>query len=223
MNKINRYERKWIFKNINELEVTNILLRSNLLFRFQYDNRSVNSIYFDDLNYSSIKENLDGVAEKKKYRIRWYGEKDKLNNPKLEIKTKKGFQTNKKVSEINELNNMKFLLDQNIEKIEEIINNKLNLNKRIFPLLSTHYNRDYFISNNGLVRATVDYDLASISLSNNKDKNIIKNYNRNIILELKYDIDLDNYVRNSIKKISMRLSRNSKFINSAISDPFSYS
>ena len=82
---------------------------------------------------------------------------------------------------------------------------------------------DYFISNNGLVRATVDYDLASISLSNNKDKNIIKNYNRNIILELKYDIDLDNYVRNSIKKISMRLSRNSKFINSAISDPFSYS
>ena len=200
MNKINRYERKWIFKNINELEVTNILLRSNLLFRFQYDNRSVNSIYFDDLNYSSIKENLDGVAEKKKYRIRWYGEKDKLNNPKLEIKTKKGFQTNKKVSEINELNNMKFLLDQNIEKIEEIINNKLNLNKRIFPLLSTHYNRDYFISNNGLVRATVDYDLESISLSNNKDKNIIKNYNRNIILELKYDIDLDNYVRNSIKK-----------------------
>ena len=70
MNKINRYERKWIFKNINELEVTNILLRANLLFRFQYDNRSVNSIYFDDLNYSSIKENLDGVAEKKKYRIR---------------------------------------------------------------------------------------------------------------------------------------------------------
>ena len=136
---------------------------------------------------------------------------------------RKGFQTNKKVSEINELNNMKFLLDQNIEKIEEIINNKLNLNKRIFPLLSTHYNRDYFISNNGLVRATVDYDHASISLSNNKDKNIIKNYNRNIILELKYDIDLDNYVRNSIKKISMRLSRNSKFINSAISDPFSYS
>ena len=46
----------------------------HFFFKEQYQNRKVNSIYFDDLNYSSIKQNLDGVSDKKKYRIRWYGD-----------------------------------------------------------------------------------------------------------------------------------------------------
>ena len=77
-NKINRFERKWIFKSENYLALINSLLRSELFFTNQYPQRKVNSIYFDDLNFSAIRENLDGVSNKKKIRVRWYGEQNKL-------------------------------------------------------------------------------------------------------------------------------------------------
>ena len=55
---IKRYERKWVFRNINSLELVIGLLRSRLLFNFQHNKRKVNSLYFDDKNLSSIRENL---------------------------------------------------------------------------------------------------------------------------------------------------------------------
>ena len=65
-NKIKRFERKWIFKNNNFITLVNALIRSNLFFRSQYPGRIVNSIYFDTYNYTSIRQNLDGVSNKKK-------------------------------------------------------------------------------------------------------------------------------------------------------------
>ena len=88
-NKIRRYERKWVFRNINSLELIKSLLRSKFMFNFQYEKRKVNSLYFDDINLSSIRENLDGVSMKTKYRVRWYGDKEKILNSNFEIKKKK--------------------------------------------------------------------------------------------------------------------------------------
>ena len=65
-NKIKRFERKWLFKSNNYLALLNSLIRSKLLFRTQYPLRKVNSIYFDTHDYTSIRENLDGVSNKKK-------------------------------------------------------------------------------------------------------------------------------------------------------------
>ena len=123
-NKLNRYERKWVFSSTNVLFIINALLRSKFLFNFQYEKRKVNSIYFDDQNYSSIRENLDGVSEKKKYRIRWYGEKNILTDPNFEIKSKKGFETKKTFLKIKELNNLSIIGYDNLEKIKDLINNK---------------------------------------------------------------------------------------------------
>ena len=64
--KIKRFERKWLFKSNNSLALTNSLLRSKLFFRTQYPSRKVNSVYFDSDNYSSIRQNLDGISNKKK-------------------------------------------------------------------------------------------------------------------------------------------------------------
>ena len=64
--KINRFERKWILKNGDYLKLINSLLRSNFFFKTQYPKRNVNSIYFDNIKLKSIRENLDGVSNKKK-------------------------------------------------------------------------------------------------------------------------------------------------------------
>jgi len=76
-NKVSRFERKWVYSNNDHLVLVNALIRSNFFFCKQYPNRKVNSIYFDDINYSSILENLDGVSEKKKIREKKNEEKKK--------------------------------------------------------------------------------------------------------------------------------------------------
>ena len=218
-----RLERKWTYTNVNNLILYNALTRSDFFFSVHYPKRQINSLYFDDLNYSSINENLDGISEKKKYRIRWYGSKNKLNNPVFEIKIKKNFENYKKLFNLKELNNLFIFKYKNLDFTKEFLNNKYRFNKTIYPVLTTHYDREYFISNNGLIRATLNYNLQSVFVKENNDLNINRNYYPNIVLEIKYDVDLDKYVRENIKSISARLSKNSKFVNSALISPSTYS
>tara|TARA_S200000501_G_C20715720_1_gene696143 strand:- start:174 stop:848 length:675 start_codon:yes stop_codon:yes gene_type:complete len=217
--KINRFERKWIYRSKNYLALVNSLFRSDLFFTTQFPNRKVNSIYFDDYNFSSIRENLDGVSNKKKIRIRWYGEKNKLISPYLEEKTKKGSETVKKSFIINELHNENFFNLNSLEVIKELINKKIKSKKILYPVLSTHYERQYFISNYSNIRATVDYNLQSIYLKNMSQTNVVKNFTKNCILELKYSTYLDKFIRKKLKNITLRLSKNSKFVNSAFDVP----
>jgi hypothetical protein len=43
---------------------------------------------------------------------------------------------------------------------------------------------------------------------------MIKNFKNICILELKYPIIMDKYVRDNLNNITLRLSKNSKFVNS---------
>ena len=73
-NLLKRFERKWVFDSIDHNQLFILLNRSKFLFTTQFSDRLVNSIYFDDEHYTSINQNIDGVSEKKKYRLRWYGD-----------------------------------------------------------------------------------------------------------------------------------------------------
>ena len=120
-----RFERKWIYNKGDNLNLVNKLIRSDFFFNFTFTKRKVNSIYFDDLNNTSILENLYGLENKKKIRIRWYGDSKIINNPRLEIKKKKGFITEKKVYYLPEINYLYFPNEYSINKIRLIVEKKL--------------------------------------------------------------------------------------------------
>ena len=166
-----RIERKWSFNkdivSLNSLKIN--ILRSKLRFHQAFNKRNVNSIYFDDTNLSSIIENLDGVMNKKKYRIRWYGNKNLIEKCSLEIKEKKGFVCRKLVKPII-LEKKIFFNYEGInilkKKILELLDHKINL----IPVLSTHYVREYFLSNlSNQIRATLDYDISSHLMIKNQN------------------------------------------------------
>jgi len=219
-NSLKRYERKWVFSNknvnVDHNQILILLNKSSFFFTKQFPDRFVNSMYFDDQHYTSMHQNIDGINFKKKYRLRWYGSFSQIKDPVFEIKEKSGFEVKKSSFNVNELNNLDLLNHKDIEKIESFINKNFNFKNKIFPILTTHYLRNYFISENNLIRATIDTDLKSLFLYQMRNAGIIKNFN-DIILELKYDLNLDEYVRSNLLNISVRLSKNSKFINSAIS------
>ncbi len=67
MYNIYRYERKFILpKNYSIDSIESVLIRSRFAFTKHYEDRFVNSIYFDSKNLNSVNENLDGVLSKKK-------------------------------------------------------------------------------------------------------------------------------------------------------------
>jgi len=220
--KLKRYERKWVFSDVDYNQLCILLYRSNFKFIDQFNDRYVNSIYFDDKNYSAIRQNIDGLNKKRKYRLRWYGGKEIIKSPVMEFKEKEGFVVSKRIFKINELNIMNLESSISLGKIEEVVNKKLNLINKIEPILTTHYLRSYFISSNKIVRATLDREIKSLPLYRKGNINLYKEF-KEIILKIKYDTNLDIHVRENLKSITARLSKNSKFVNSAIFNASSYS
>ena len=88
-----RLERKWVYINVNNLILYNALLRSNFHFSVHYPKRQINSLYFDDQNYSSINENLDGISEKKSIVLGGMVQKTNLIIQYLKLKSKKTLKT----------------------------------------------------------------------------------------------------------------------------------
>ena len=211
-----RYEKKWVFNKIDKETLFSNLITSKLFFREQFKERTVNSIYFDTLNFKSAIDNLSGVSDREKFRVRWYGDYlDLFKQPILENKIKKNFQGQKIYFKLDEFNNKK--LDQNnllnlTKKINDLIPNK-----NLYPVSMTNYKRIYLISSNNEIRATLDYDIKYRKLTHYIENFFLKV--EEVILELKYSTNIDSYLRNQISGIT-RISKNSKYINSLINNNF---
>tara|TARA_A100001234_G_C12503738_1_gene333017 strand:- start:26 stop:670 length:645 start_codon:yes stop_codon:yes gene_type:complete len=209
-----RFERKWKIPSDKFLNLDKALKNSNFCFNKHFEKRWVNSIYFDDFFNNSIYQNLDGIQKKYKVRIRWYGNKNVIKNPTIEIKKKDGFTVLKDKKQINSINT---------EISKQVLSNLTYELKKNFPILIsfkpvsfTHYSRFYYISKDNKIRATIDKDISYKRINNFTVNYPIKKDN-NIILELKYNTEHDYLVRKSFSnKNKLRISRNSKFINSIL-------
>ena len=69
-----RYERKFFIPNISKYIVENLILMNPGRFNEVYKQRKVNNIYLDTLNYNYYHENIAGLSNRNKVRMRWYGE-----------------------------------------------------------------------------------------------------------------------------------------------------
>ena len=218
MKNLFRYERKFIVNNFTSPEIENLLRISSFNFKKNFLQRKVNSIYFDDKNINSVLENLDGNNFKTKIRLRWYGDKKIINFPILEFKKKNGYLNFKKIFKINDFKSIKFT-KKNIHLILNKLIKKFDFLSNKIAISSTHYKRLYFISSKENIRATLDSDINYLNVQNNSNLNLNR-YSKSMILEFKYPNDKDDYVRKSLKNISFRVSKNSKYVNSLIENPF---
>ena len=73
--------------------------------------------------------------------------------------------------------------------------------------------RQYFISQNKKIRATVDTRIEYRNLNLNFE-NIGKIKDNNLILEFKYNSNDDDYCRKNLQNNFLRITKNSKYANS---------
>ena len=202
-----RYERKYWLDTDKSLIFKNIL--KDKQFNEIYKKRRVMSLYFDTLNFKFFKENIEGVGNRIKPRLRWYDDvqENKLNkiDVRLEIKKKKGFVGNKLNYKIGKYKNIYELIKSiNQFDFQEKISNIVNI--QVFPILITSYDREYFLSKDKLFRSTIDTNLKVSSVKNISNKiPMFKD-----IMELKYDLSNDNIFRNKFISSNFKL-RHQKF------------
>jgi hypothetical protein len=178
-----RYELKYAF-NLTQIYRIEKWLFSIRNLKKIHQPRKVNSIYYDDDAFSSAQDNIDGISERKKYRLRWYNQDVKKNF--YEIKIKKNKLSKKIISSSKndiDFKNIKNLFsNRNIDLVNKNFTEYL-VDKTLEPKIKISYDRVYYITDK--VRITIDTKL-KFSLFENF--NFSKNYSDNrIILEIKFD------------------------------------
>ncbi len=211
--KQNRYEIKFVLNELEFLEVKYFLKYINSFKSFP--DRNVTSLYYETFDYSSVKDNISGVSNRKKLRLRWY---DKNTNPKLEIKTKFSRIGNKKTFSLDFLNreaidtlSIRELNRSIFDYLKKNHNESFLLNQFV-PVLKVFYEREYYETTNGL-RITIDKNINFSQVSPNQTIHFHRNIKFNKrVMELKFPVDLKNHVNKLIRHLNVTPKRNSKFL-----------
>ena len=199
-----RVERKFSFGKSKENELYNFLLLNN--FNKTFENRIVNSIYLDTCNFDNALDNINGVSNRKKLRMRWYN--DDLNNLSFETKKKNNFCVLKKITKIKtKINKQNYITELNKE-FKNNFKKKLLFNYDLVLLVS--YTRKYLVSGNKKIRATIDYNIKVKSVN---VENIPINLN-DTILEFKFLPENEKYFREFFnkRKFNFRVQKFSKYV-----------
>ena len=208
-----RFEIKFV---MNQSQLSHIL---NLIkyhgFKKHHPQRTVNSLYFEDFNFSSVKDNISGISKRKKIRLRWYD--DNTISPFLEIKKRSG-RIGKKLKIITQFKNGDEVESMNSKEISSFLKNKNNvdnkflLNHDLVPLLLVNYKRDYFLSKEG-VRLTIDKKINFCPVSKFNSLSFQKKirYNKSIV-EIKFPIELRESLNTFFRNTGLTPSRHSKYL-----------
>ena len=212
-----RYEIKFV---LNETALASFLswVYLNTNCRKKYPKRTVNSIYFDDLSYSSVRDNLSGVPNRQKTRLRWYqnGINNPISIPVLEQKIRAGRLGAKSSVAINSLKEI--IYSSTFSTMMDLIRNEVSLDhyvalEYLIPTLNVSYSRQYFEDNNGL-RITVDDAIkfnGRFSLHQKLNNTEQIDY-RSKIVELKFEPKMKNYVVDLMRSLSITPVRHSKYL-----------
>jgi hypothetical protein len=178
----------------------------------------VSSLYFDDYNQSAIFDKLNGIRDRKKFRIRIYNYQP--NVIKLERKIKKGIVTDKSHIQISKeeydsliRGDIRFLSHK-----DDVVANDFYVyyrTRNLRPSVVVEYRREAFIYPYGDVRITLDYYLKAGIFQKDLFANgymISVIPHDQIILEVKYTGYFPDVVRNIIQMDNLQWQSSSKYV-----------
>lgn len=206
---------------INYSDMITIRQRMNTIAK--HDEHAVNgmytirSLYFDTPNDKALREKLDGVNQREKFRIRYYN--DNLSVIHLEKKSKLGGLGNKQSADLTKEEaqaivdgNLGWMLHSNRPLVQELYSKMTTQGLR--PRTIVDYDREPFIYAPGNVRVTLDYNIRT-------GLDCVDFLNRNcvmipageapIILEVKWDNFLPSVIRDAVQLGNRRTGAFSKY------------
>ena len=213
-----RYERKFFVSEMTIHQVDTMVKLHPAMFSEIYYPRYVNNLYLDSFTMKNYFDNVDGIRDRLKVRIRWYGDIFGLiEKPVLELKIKKGLVGRKESYPLPPFSVCKCFQRDTITQLFERSGIpqalKLDLTALEGALLN-RYRRKYFLSANRKYRVTIDSEMEFYRLRATNNTFLNKSVDlRNIVVELKYDPEDDRGVEQITNHFPVRLTRSSKYVN----------
>lgn len=159
-----RHELKFL---VSEKQLELLRFRLDTVMKRDFHNEDggykIRSLYFDDIYDTCLKENENGVDNRKKYRIRIYN--GKTDVIKLEKKMKIRGMTQKHSTIITSENCTKWMIPNKIlySQCDTELEKELYLNMKIkgfHPVIVVEYERTAFVDKRGNVRITFDRNIS---------------------------------------------------------------
>ena len=185
-----RVEFKYIVNSKNLNRIIDHVSKNNYFFTEQYEDRNINSLYFDSAKLTELNNTLDGLNMKKKFRYRFYDNISEKIEGQWELKEKIGINTTKNI--YKEPIYKKQLFGKIVLFTSKFDTVNFYLRKYSFSNRLISYDRKYFVSkkygNN--FRLTLDSNISSsVNINGILRTNTEKDYS---ILELKISKDIYN-------------------------------
>ena len=186
-------------------------------FRRAYPPRRVNNVYFDRIDYDAYGESVAGTSARVKVRYRWYGKTPYPAAGRLEVKLRQ--------------NRVGRKLRYPVDTLDGSMQDWVTVKRRILdalpsdgrgwlleysnPLITNHYERDYWVSSDGVIRATLDrdqvvYDQRYAQTPNTSRRALL---DRTMVLEVKCAVQDAETVSRLVSTLRLPLSRHSKYCN----------
>lgn len=211
-----RYERNAVVAEVDYQRLQQWVWDHPLAFRAAFPDRIIQSLYFDSRELGHLSDNLAGIAERKKLRLRWYGHSSNTTKTFFEIKCKRnelGYKLRCDIPLSGPVGSLP--LAQIVDEIRALLppDMRVEFEAADRPQLKTQYAREYFTSGDGRIRVTLD---RGISVCDQSDASVL-NAERAAafppvaVLELKYASELDSWLRRHTTPLPSRLARFSKY------------
>ena len=177
----------------------------------------IRSLYFDNISDKALREKIDGVNRREKFRIRYYNldpsiihleKKSRLNG--LGTKYSAGLTADQAQSIVD--GNTEWMMDSENSVIRELY---LKMQYQCMrPKTIVDYTREPFIYDPGNVRVTLDYDIRTGMRCTdflNPDCITIPAGDAPILLEVKWDDYLPDIIRDAVQLTDTRVTAFSKY------------
>ena len=212
-----RYERKFLVDQLDAAQVRAMVKRHPYMFYEPYPPRYVNNLYLDTVDMGNYYDNVSGVGERRKVRIRWYQKLfGDVQEPVLEFKIKHGLVGTKRSFPF-----APFTLDDRFSARQyhaslrqaDLPDNIRQYVQQLHVVLCNRYYRWYYATRDQRFRVTVDAEMTFYRMKKANNR-FVHRYadHRNIVVELKYLKPLDVQAEKVSGFFPFSVTKNSKYV-----------
>jgi hypothetical protein len=212
-----RYERKFLVERLDVQQVRALVKLHPGMFYEPYPPRYVNNLYLDTVGLDNYFDNVAGVGERHKVRIRWYGELFRaVEEPVLEFKVKSGLVGSKHTYPF-----APFSLDDRFchryyrERLEktDLPGRVKQYMRSLRVVLCNRYYRWYFATRDRRFRVTVDAEMSFCQVRGAGNRFVHRRVDHGrVVLELKYARALDVQADRVAGFFPFGVTKNSKYV-----------
>ncbi|MCL0053647.1 polyphosphate polymerase domain-containing protein [Dehalococcoidia bacterium] len=212
-----RLEIKFVFPGRMLTDARLRVLLHPMGFARAYPARQVNNVYFDDPDLETLQMNQGGISQRVKVRVRWYGDIERMRQPVLELKIKSGSAGRKLQYPLESEYDLSDIRWSSLTRavLQAMPSSMVRYaGYTAYPALLNSYQREYYATLDGTIRATIDHGIRSFDQRLNAEANWQRpNLQSDIVVvEFKADMTNEADLRRATSAFGWRISRNSKYV-----------